>query len=331
MLNFLNKLAFAITLSVLLLFFVACNSNFGVKSSRIYNDAHVGGSIVSFSRQSTYLASGGWAGYVNTWHLESGKLSRRWQAHTDSVNGIVFIANDKKVVTAGYDGFINVWSIDGKLLQKIKARSPISVMILNRKANKIFTGHKDGNILIWELDTLKLSKQYAVHKKEVRALAYSYKRNLIASSGKEGRVGLIKSNGKFKYMQSPPSDSRTLQFSANSKELIGGGWFKLFSWDIKTGKLEIHSTQHKGIIKSIQLSADKNMLATISRQTDSSIYILDPATKKTKLRLASHELCGTFIAISPNNRFVATTSDDASVRYWDLEKIKAENSTIKKQ
>jgi len=304
----------------------ACTKDFGTKANNIYHDAHVGGSVVSFSTQSSLLASGGWAGFINIWDLKSSRISQRWQAHSDSVNGIHFLGRDKKILTAGYDAMIKLWAMhNGKitLLKSVKTTSPITVMRVDKAHKKIVTAHKDGFVRIWGLKRIQLVKEIAVHTKSIRALAIDAKKARFASSSWDGRVALITFTGKIniRYMQRPSSDARTLQFGVNSNELVGGGWFKLFSWNIKSGKLTQHATRHKGIIKSIQFSSDRKMLATISRQTDSSIYILDPNTKQVKFRLASHDLCGTSIAVSPNNRFIATTSDDASVRLWDLHNL----------
>ena len=101
----------------------------------------------------------------------------------------------------------------------------------------------------------------------------------------------------------------------------GGSWFRLFRWNLQDGALTILPTQHHGIIKSVEYVSN-GVLATISRQTDSSVYFLDPASGETLRSFQRHELCGGDITISPEGRYLATTSDDASVRIWVLESDK---------
>jgi len=79
------------------------------------------------------------------------------------------------------------------------------------------------------------------------------------------------------------------------------------------------STPHHGIIKSVEYLAAGDVLATISRQTDSSVYFLDPASGALLRRFQQHDLCGADISVSPDGRYLATTSDDASVRIWMLD------------
>lgn len=74
----------------------------------------------------------------------------------------------------------------------------------------------------------------------------------------------------------------------------------------------------------ITLSHDtyNEYLVCVSRQTDSAINFLDPQTGATLRRFQKHDLCGSDIHISGDCRYLATTSDDASVRIWNLTKAK---------
>jgi WD40 repeat protein len=62
----------------------------------IIQDAHSGGNVVRFNHAGTLLASGGWEGRVNLWHLPDGKTGASWKAHEGSVNGLAFMKNDMK-------------------------------------------------------------------------------------------------------------------------------------------------------------------------------------------------------------------------------------------
>jgi len=300
----------------------ACYSLPGKKPSVVIEDAHSGGSIVAFNAQSTRLASGGWAGVVKVWTVPSGKLKKSWQAHSDSVNGIYFYKRGSNLVTAGYDGYLKLWTLNGRLKRKIFTGSPIMHMNASWKLNRMITGHKNGRIIIWNLDKLKVVENRQLHRKPIRAVAINERRGLFASSAKDGRVYVWRSHRPARRMTAPPTDSRTLEFTKDGHTLMGGGWFKIYRWRVGTGKLAISKTKHMGIVKSMQLSKDGQSLATISRQTDSSIYILNSRSLRVKYRLESHNLCGAYIRYSPNSRFIATTSDDASIKIFDLTKIK---------
>jgi WD40 repeat protein len=49
------------------------------------------------------------------------------------------------------------------------------------------------------------------------------------------------------------------------------------------------------------------------------VYFLDPMDGRVLRRFHRHDLCGGWIALSPDHKYLATTSDDASVRIWWLD------------
>jgi WD40 repeat protein len=123
---------------------------------------------------------------------------------------------------------------------------------------------------------------------------------------------------EVRYLEEPPADAFTLAFSPDGQWLSGGTWFRLYRWNLDDGALTTLATEHHGIIKSVQYTGNGASLATISRQTDSSVYFLDPASGEVTRRFQRHDLCGADVSVSPDGRYLATTSDDASVRIWVL-------------
>jgi WD40 repeat protein len=152
----------------------------------------------------------------------------------------------------------------------------------------------------------------------VRAVAYHPATRRVASSGTDGRVFHWVLDEKPRSLPSPPTDAQDLAFSPDGKWLMGSGWFKLFRWRINDETLEILPTAHRGIVKSISFDRDGRHLASIGRQTDSAVYLLDARTGSVITRFQPHQLCGTFVRLSPDGRYLASTSDDANVHLWDL-------------
>jgi WD40 repeat protein len=284
----------------------------------VHARAHNGGSIVGFSQTGELLASGGWEGRVIIWRLPGGEPLYRWQAHQDSVNGVAFADEDRSVVTAGYDGWLAEWTLGGAELRRVRTPFPITCMSASPQGDRLITGHDDGAVRIWRRRDLSLRDERRLHKGNVRAVAFDEKSGRYASSGADGTVHVWTGNGEATTLENPPTDAWTLAFSPDGRFLYGGGWFRLFRWDLTDGALVSLPTEHHGIIKSLQFSADGSELASISRQTDSAVLFLDPTTGAVTRRFQQHELCGASIALSASGRYLATTSDDASVRIWVL-------------
>lgn len=139
----------------------------------------------------------------------------------------------------------------------------------------------------------------------------------MASSGSDGNVFFWRHVGAANKLPAPPTDAQALTFSPDGQRLTGSGWFDLFQWRLDNTTLAILPTPHRGIVKSIQYTSAPHILASISRETDSSVYFLDARTGQAVRQFAPHDLCGGSVGVSPDGRYLATTSDDQSVRIWD--------------
>ena len=284
----------------------------------IHEDAHRGGTVVAFSQSGDLLASGGWSGKVQLGQLPDGSALRHWRGHTDSVNGIAFLDADRQIVTAGYDGLLQRRRLDGETLQQISGLVAVTHMEADAATDRLVTGHRDGSVRLWKASDFTLLAEQKLHKGAVKAVAIDPQRARYASSSTDGSVALWTGAGAVQFLQEPPMDAFTLAFSPDGRWLTGGSWFRLYRWDLADGALLKIATEHYGIIKSVQYTGNGESLATISRQTDSSVYFLDPVSGEVTRRFQRHDLCGADISVSPDGRFLATTSDDASVRIWVL-------------
>ena len=302
------------------LFLVACASGpVAMPPDVIHERAHSGGSVVSFSRAGDLLASGGWEGTVRLWRLPEGSQLRHWRDHSDSVNGITFMDADAQVITAGYDGRLVRRSVYGALLAAIDSGSPVTHMVADSGSDRMLTGHADGMVRIWRASDFTLLAERRLHRGVVKAVAIEAGAARFASSGADGEVFVWSDMEAVRAMESPPVDAWTLAFSPDGRWLSGGGWFRLFRWNLQDASLAALTTPHHGIIKSVEYLEAGDVLATISRQTDSAVYCLDPSSGASLRRFQQHDLCGGDIAVSPDGRYLATTSDDASVRIWRLD------------
>ena len=291
--------------------------------SVIYANAHSGGSVVAFSAAGDVLASGGWEGGVRLWHTSRQQQLAQWKAHDDSVNGIGFTDDDRSIITAGYDGVLAEWDRRGNLGRQQQTPSPVTHMVLAADAGEIVTGHADGSVRVWRLSDFHLLQARALHRGPVKAVAVDPVRQRYASSGADGAVHVFGESGPEQQLAVPPVDSWTLAFSPDGQSLYGGGWFRLFRWHLSDGSIEVLPTRHHGIIRSMQFLEGGGELATISRQTDSSVYLLDPQSGAVTREFQRHALCGASIAVSADGRYLGTTSDDASVRIWELGRANA--------
>lgn len=289
-----------------------------------HEDAHTLGQRLAFNPTSDMLASAGSEGRIRLWRLPGGEPLTGWKAHDGSIYGLLFLDRDRLLLSAGFDGTIALWDERGQLRLRRQTPSPITDFSGDSAAGLAITGHDDGSVRLWSLPQLEPAGEYRLHRGPVRAVGLHADTRRLASSGRDGRVYVWREKETPRELPPPPGNAHHLAFSPDGQALTGSGWFRLYRWSLNgTATLAILPTEHQGVIKSIQYTRDGNQIATISRETDSAVDLLDARTGAVTRRFRPHDLCGAYLRLSPNERFLATTSDDASVRIWDLQRLRA--------
>ncbi len=283
---------------------------------RIFEDAHSGGNALAIAPDSKLGASGGWSGKVRLWRLEDGFALGGWQTGHGDLFGLLFL-DDDQLLTAGYDGHVRVWNLDGTLDRSFKAGAAITSFRANPGRSHIFLGHNDGIVSLWHVNGEQLGS-WRLSNRRISAVALSDNLERLAAADSATNVWRWKPNAVPFRLQSPPTYARSLVFIEDNKILLGSGWFNLFSWHEGEKTLEIMPTDHFGIISHLESSPDGIYLASISRQTDSAILLLNPSSGESLDAFQKHDLCGQRVAVSPDGKTMMSNSDDASVRFYRL-------------
>ena len=196
----------------------------GQLPERVIANASVGGSIVAFNGSSTRIALGDWKGDIAVWELSEEKRLHRWHAHHGSVHGIAFLDRDRRILSGGYDGELAAWDAQGRQLHRISAGSPILAMTVSEPDNTVITGHADGSVGVWQLDSLQPRRRLPVHEGAVRAVAYLPGRQWIASSGTDTRVFLwrgLDAQPAALPLLTVDEPTLTMSFQVNTSPLAG--------------------------------------------------------------------------------------------------------------
>ncbi|MEN8761210.1 MAG: hypothetical protein ABF290_02165, partial [Thiogranum sp.] len=205
------------------------------------------------------------------------------------------------------------------LLWERRLPTGLSAMALNKLSSRMVTGSKDGEIILWDVNIGEIVDRWPAHDGRIRAVVYTGDAALLASSDTDRTVKLWDSaNGELLWQSGIPTDSRDLVFSADGQWLYGGGWFDLFRWNVASGELQVIDTDHHGIINNLALIGSTGVLASVSRQTDSAVLIIDPKSGRTLKNFGSHGLCGERITVSPDEKYLISNSDDYSISVWEL-------------
>lgn len=298
----------------------ACASPGGQPAKPVYKleNQQAGTTALAVSADSRMLATGGWSGRVVIRNLQDSSKLGGFQAHTGEIIGLEFL-RDGTLLSGGREGSVKKWTLDGRLLWERKLPTGLSAMALNKLSSRMVTGSKDGEMILWDVNIGEIVDRWPAHDGRIRAVVYTGDAALLASSDTDRTVKLWDSaNGELLWQSRIPTDSRDLVFSADGQWLYGGGWFDLFRWNVVSGELQVIDTGHHGIINNLAFIGSTGVLASVSRQTDSAVLIIDPKSGRTLKNFGSHGLCGERITVSPDEKYLISNSDDYSISVWEL-------------
>lgn len=283
---------------------------------RVVENAHSGGNALAIDPTGQLGASGGWSGRVRLWRLQDGEPLGRWSTGHGDLYGLVFL-DGNQLLTAGFDGFVRVWTLDGTLVREFNPGAAITSFRATGDRSHIAIGHDDGMVTLWHVGGERLGG-WRLSERRIAAVAVKEDLSQLAASDTASNVWRWTPDGAPQTVASPPTYPRSLLFHPETGTLMGSGWFKLYAWRDGGSALTVLDTDHFGIINHLELSPNQAYLASISRINDSAVLLLDPKTGDTLAAFRKHALCGQRVALSPDGRIMMSSSDDASVRFYSL-------------
>ena len=318
-----------VALIIILIPVLSC-TNYISKQDPLWHKESVhpmGTTSLAFDSAGKRLASGGFTGEIIIWAVPSGERLKVLKAKEetpiplsglDIVKGLVWLDHDR-LLSVSSNGSIHLWDVTkGSSIASIKTPSSITCLVKISDSSAIITGHKDGHVRAYLLPELRLTAEYNALS-SVLSVAYDKVGQQVAVSTKGREVNLLSSDLKhIKKLENSPKDALEIRFSPDGKQLAAGGWYKIMFWDLKSGQIRQIDAEHWGAVISIDYSPDGKYLVSLGRVTDANIRLLNLKTEKIERRLLPHKLCGRVIRFSPNGRYIASGSDDESVRLYDL-------------
>lgn len=278
-----------------------------------FDDAHLFGvTAVAFSPDNKLLASGGYRGEIKLWQLHPPHLLETLQTHSDSVRALAF-HSPNLLISGADDGRLLVWDLDRNTKDVRMTNSAITSLDVH--GGLVTAGHADGYLRRYHIYNLVPEKTVQVGAPVVALARHGA---TLAAASEAGITLLDPDLRSVRQIEGQGTHPRDLRFSPDGKLLAAGTWFRFVTWDVASGNMQTISAEHNGLITSLDFNPQGTHLVTLGRHTDSAIRLWNTDTLSVARRYAAHELCGAMIRFSPDGQFIASASDDESIRLYDL-------------
>ncbi|MFW9777834.1 MAG: hypothetical protein ACFFE8_03190 [Candidatus Heimdallarchaeota archaeon] len=237
---------------------------------------------VDFSPNGQFLVSGGSDGNITLWDMTNRKIIRDYTGHVGIVNDVVFSPDGKVLASCSDDSTIRLWNV---------------------------TSGENLEIL-------------AGHTASVYSIDFSPDGTLLASGSEDNttRVWNVVQGVEFQVLSRHAETVNTLRFSATGETLISGGDDKeVLLWDLPISTPNPYIIQdHKGGIKSVDISSDDTMFATGG--ADSKVFVYEKSTRNPFpfSPLTGHSGAVLSVAFSKDNAILASAGADNNIFLWNM-------------
>jgi WD40 repeat protein len=220
---------------------------------------------------------------------------KSFTGHNGQVNSIAFVPGKREFYTAGSDGQVLKWSLDGQAntFQVIYSNNDIiDVLAISPDASWLACGSSNSAIRMIPLKENSMQYELKGHNGSIKSLIFSY-------------------DGKSLY--SAALDGKVLKWDLTTKT----------SKDVTTGNMQI---------TSIDLSSNGNYLAGISK--DCNVLIWNPESKTDNFPVETSLKNITAIRFKPDENKLALGDKEGNIELWDLNSrkrissVKAHDSQI---
>ncbi|MFN0137912.1 MAG: protein kinase domain-containing protein, partial [Phycisphaerae bacterium] len=237
---------------------------------------------IAFSPSSELIAAGSHRNVV-VYSLSSGEVVRQHRGHEETVRGLWFAPDERKLYSASWDRTLRLWDVDTAAAWA----EPIAL---------------------------------GGHTEEVLSVAFSPDSTLIASAGRDQTIRLwdARRAETIAVLRGHKHGVASVVFSPDGDRLASGSYDSTVRiWDLFSDRRERVLAGHRDDVWAVAFTSDGARIATASQ--DRTARIWDAASGETILSLAGHTARVNAVAFSPDGSLLATGSRDQTVRVWDAE------------
>lgn len=241
-------------------------------------------SVVSFSPNGKYLATGSYDNLINIYSIDS--LKRINLVHTikENLAGIstLYWSKDGNLLASGSKDFsVKVYDVKQNFLVVFQVndhKDAVTKVMMDNKAKFLYSSSNDGTLRIYDLVEPKNNAKPKFIKYSSSILSFVPAPDL-----------------KSYYLGSKTGDIAKVDFKGTTLQTLSG---------------------HKGQVNCMVLTPDMKYL--VSGSNDKTIIIWNLATGKAERTLTGHGWNVTSLEVSSDGAYIVSTSNDGETIVWDF-------------
>ena len=208
---------------------------------------------IAFSPDGQTIIAGTENNRIYIWNIANQpKIVKTLTGHSDSIKAVTVSPDGKLIASAGYDNTIKLWTMQGELLQTIKAHDLAITSLAfastsyqeKSKDYILASGSWDNSIKIWSIkDRGKINEllhTLAGHQDGVTAIDINSQGTVLASGSGDRTIKLwhLQTGELIKNLRGHTSQINSVTFSRDDQSIISGEAQQgLFWWNLDLDSL----------------------------------------------------------------------------------------------
>ncbi|MCX6303827.1 MAG: WD40 repeat domain-containing protein [Bacteroidetes bacterium] len=291
---------------------------------------------IHFSTDNKYIATTSYDKTARIWNFD-GACMAVLKGHTGFLRDIGFSPDNLSVVTSSDDATARIWDLSGKELQVLAQHTAgVTRSDFTPDGRFIITVSDDGSAIIWgnRVDREKIStghpeepipafnpRQKATVIKEIGAGIGCIDHFAISADSKYFAIGSDDGISQVRSIGGEPAYElrrhnaavREIRFAGGNDTVITAskdGTIKI--WVLRNSECEMIGKTVAQTLNS-SISQKKKILVVLNQQNSLSYFNVE----KNRLVDFGYQGAGMNVGISPDDKFISTSSFDKTARIWD--------------
>ncbi len=244
------------------------------------------------------------------------------KAHDGAVEGLALSGDGRLIVTTSREPELKIWSYDSRYQQGAIALEDGPATSLAVRNNRVMTGHSNGAVAIYDLDTRRRLFRFKRNDATIWAVAFLGSEDRVAAASHDWTVAVWETaseSAPAAVLEGHENAVQALAVDPSGQWIASGGADRAVRvWSAETKDTRRLYRNNSDFISALAFSPDGTMLATGS--LDGTVKLLSMNSYRMQRTLSGHSARITSLAFSSSNDLVASASEDGVVRIRSLKR-----------
>jgi len=262
-------------------------------------------------RQSTGTLSSGMAASAQVGEI---------RGHKGGLTGVGHTSDGRFIVTAGEDATLKIWQTGTRSLFRsidLEAGAPTSLAV---GATRAITGHKDGRVILWDLEYGLRVASFKRNEADIWAVSFAGSPERILAASNDWKFALLDARTPIlpvHVFEGHENAVQAVAFSAARNLIASGGADRTVrTWHAETLAEQRTYRGHREHVVALAFTPDGRRLA--SGDLGGNVRIWSMTLRRLERSIQAHKGKVAALAFSGDGHWLATGGEDGRVRLWNM-------------